>query len=241
MNTFFIGMGYMGFERFKALDKIKKDFNLKLIGYYDPEIKKIFYKNKKIFSEKKITSEFFNKKKISLCIISIPHFLIKKYSILVLKSAMPVSLIIEKPFGLNLKEAKKIYKEKKKQQKIFIGLNYRYFNGIKKLINDIKKNKFGKINSIHANMGHGHNPDIKKTWKINKRKAGGGVILDPGIHLINLLQLFAKHKILIKHVQKTKNFWKTGIEEEASVILSSKDIPIITLNMSIVRGTLVGI
>ena len=71
--------------------------------------------------------------------------------------------------------------------------------------------------------------------EIEKKKfAGGGVILDPGIHILNLIQLFCSN-IKIEYVKRLKGFWKTGVEEEATIILSSKEIPIINISLSITK------
>ena len=117
-----------------------------------------------------------------------------------------------------------------------MGLNYRYFKGISALLKDLSNNKFGQINSLNIDMGHGHSSNIINSWKINKRKAGGGVIIDPGIHVINLMQLFAGKKINIvaKHAT-SMNFWKTGIEEQCNLLFESKKIPLIHLNISILK------
>lgn len=72
--------------------------------------------------------------------------------------------------------------------------------------------------------------------EIKQKKVGGGVIIDPGIHLINLVQLIVKNKINIINTHYTKNnFWKTGVEEQAIILLSTKNIPFININLSIVR------
>ena len=76
----------------------------------------------------------------------------------------------------------------------------------------ISKSKIGKINSLLINFGHGHNPSMKKSWKLNKNFAGGGVIIDPGIHILNLLQLFCS-KIKIKYLNKIKNFGKQELKK----------------------------
>ena len=108
MNVFFIGMGYMGFERLKTIIKLRKKYNLNILGFYDPDIKSISFKNLRLKSEKSISSEYLKKNKISLCIISIPHYLVVKYASICLNSNSNINLLIEKPLGLNFKEAKKI-------------------------------------------------------------------------------------------------------------------------------------
>ncbi len=236
MNIFLIGMGNMGLKHLDSLMKLKNKYSLNFIGYFDPSIKNIKYKNKIFYSEKKINAKTIEEKKIDLCIISTPHNLTIKYFKIINKTNRNINLFIEKPFGLNLSEAKYMMKNKKRSQKIFLGLNYRYYSGIKKLHDDFINSDWGKINSINLSMAHGHSPAIKKSWKIKKSMAGGGVIIDPGIHIINLLKFFIKEKIEIRKVITIKNyFWKTGIEEVALIILKTKKIPIINVNLSIVK------
>ena len=131
MNIFLIGMGNMGFKHLNSLMKLKNKYNLNFIKYFDPLIKNIKYKNKIFYSEKKINVKTIEKKKIDLCIISTPHNLTIKYFKIINKTNRNINLFIEKPFGLNLSEAKYMIKNKKKSQKIFLGLNYRYYSGIK--------------------------------------------------------------------------------------------------------------
>ena len=234
MNIFFIGMGYMGSERLKAMVNLKKKNKINILGFYDTKIKSIKV-HKKIYKSVPILNKyFFKNNKIDLCVISVPHNLAYIYSKICLKNSKKITLLIEKPLGINLKETKKIINLKNKNQKIFVGLNYRFFDGISKMLEDIKFKKFGKINSLLINFGHGHNPSMKKSWKLNKKFAGGGVIIDPGIHILNLLQLFCT-KIKIKYLKKIKGFWKTGIEEEVLITMSSKEIPIINISISILR------
>ena len=229
MNILFIGMGYMGLERLKIFEKLKNKFRIKNLFFFDP-----FYKNtnKKLIKVKNLTSQTLIDNNIDICVISTPHYLIKKYSILCLRSKRKVNLIIEKPYGRNLEESEKISDYLQKNQRIFIGLNYRFFQGISRMLKDIKSKKFGKIYSLNINFGHGHDPSIKKTWKLKRELAGGGVILDPGIHVLNLIQMITKFDIKIKHVYKKSNFWKTGVEDNAFIVLSSKKIPLITIKLS---------
>lgn len=234
MNIFFIGMGYMGVERLKNIISLKKKYNLNICGFYDPKIKTVKLKGANLKSEKNFSKFVLDKKKVDLCFISVPHNLSLNYSLICCKSEFNPHLVIEKPFGLNLSQSKKIIKAKKKTQQIYVGLNYRFYNGISNMLRDIKNKRFGKINSLLINFGHGHNPSIKSNWKLNKKLAGGGVILDPGIHIFNLINLFCS-KLKINYVKKLQNFWKTGVEEEVSVLLSSKQIPLINITLSITR------
>lgn len=232
MNILFIGAGYMGMERLKSLYNLKKKYKIQKLYFYDPVIRYFEFKSFKAEKITNISEKIIDSKKINLCIISTPHNLLKKFVLICLKAKKPVNLILEKPFGMNYRESREIVKKIKKNNKVFIALNYRFFNGIKKMLNDINSKKFGKIYSIEINFGHGHDPKILNSWKLKKKYAGGGVILDPGIHVINLIQMIIKNKIKIKHVYKVNNFWKTDVEDNALIVLSSKKIPLITINLS---------
>ena len=62
MNVFFIGMGYMGFERLKAIFTLRKRYNLKIVGFYDPNVKSVRFKNLKFKSGNSVSYEYLKKK-----------------------------------------------------------------------------------------------------------------------------------------------------------------------------------
>ena len=99
MNIFFIGMGYMGSERLRAAINLKKKYKIKIVGFYDNKIKSIKIKNKIFKSIQNLKGDFFNKNKIDICIISVPHNLTYKYSKICLKNSQKISLLVEKPLG----------------------------------------------------------------------------------------------------------------------------------------------
>ncbi len=69
---------------------------------------------------------------------------------------------------------------------------------------------------------------------MNKEKAGGGALIDPGIHLIDLCNLVAKNLDFLAG-KSWNGFWKTGIEEECRLLLTSENIPMLDLTVSVVR------
>jgi predicted dehydrogenase len=83
-------------------------------------------------------------------------------------------------------------------------------------------------------MGHGCNPNIKDSWKLDPIRAGGGCLIDPGIHLLDLCQLMSKDKIKVRCGWSWNGFWKTGIEEECHFLLEA-DKFLINLQVSIVK------
>jgi predicted dehydrogenase len=158
-------------------------------------------------------------------IISTPHDSVLDivYNV---NSAKP-RILIEKPLGRNISEALKI-KEACEGLELSVGFNYRFMSGIIKLKTILESSDLGSINSIRMDLGHGGSPGDDKTWKLNKIISGGGSILDPGIHLIDLLlHLFNKNanQVGIDGVNYWKGFWNTGIEESAMILGRISEIP----------------
>lgn len=236
MNVFFIGMGNMGQKRLDSVSLLRSKYDLNVVGFFDPNVDSIEFDHKRIDSTKIFDQDFISNNEIDFFIISTPHNLIYSFIEKILKTKLPLTILVEKPLGLNVHEAINIRKLLQDDQNLYVGLNYRYYKGISMLIKDIEADKFGEINSLHISMGHGHGSKFVDSWNINKEKAGGGVVIDPGIHVINLMQLFSKTQVKLESSHLTRmNFWKTGIEEQCDLLFSSKSIPLIHLNISILK------
>jgi predicted dehydrogenase len=75
---------------------------------------------------------------------------------------------------------------------------------------------------------------MERSWKLDPVEAGGGALIDPGIHLLNLAQL-AAGPVDVSSGTSWSGFWGTGIEEECHLGLTSASIPVISVVVSIVR------
>ena len=136
-----------------------------------------------------------------------------------LKSHQP-KILMEKPLGRDLAESEKIIKLSQNCD-LSIGFNYRFMGGIEKLKDIISSGELGEINSIRLDLGHGGAPGDADSWKLNKESAGGGSLLDPGIHLIDLILFLFEgnaQSVIIDGVNDWSGFWKTGIEESSMVL-----------------------
>lgn len=232
MNDFLIiGYGLIGKERLKSLIKIYSDKKF-TCDIFDPNIDE----NQKGFEIDK-RARFLNnkddltKRKYDLVIICTPHNLSKDYACLFLNKN--VDILIEKPLGRNIDEMREILDHQKKS-KIHVGFNYEYFKAIKHLKSDLSENKFGELISVEMTIGHGNSPNMDKSWKLDPDVSGGGVLLDPGIHMIDLLYFLFDADIQIISVASWDGFWNTGIEEEVKILLKINKT-LVFVNISGVR------
>ena len=144
------------------------------------------------------------------------------------------NVLLEKPLGRNLREAVEIASAQIRKDQLFVGCNYRFYDGIAAALRDVEQKRFGNIISVNMVLGHGGNPKDKTGWKLDPEKAGGGVLIDPGIHLLDLCTHMFGGGIRVGKVVSWRGFWNTGIEEEAHVLMESGK-SIINLQLSVVR------
>lgn len=170
---------------------------------------------------------------VSRAIVSTPHDVAPTLTSALLDNNIRV--LMEKPMGRNLSEARSLYSHTNVHN-LSVGFNYRFMPSVVEAKKVIQSNVLGEIHTIRMDLGHGGSPQDKNSWKLNLSTAGGGVVLDPGIHLLDLiLHLFSKdlNEIKFLGVNSWKGFWNTGIEEAVNVVgkVSSSNL---SLSISVV-------
>lgn len=142
-------------------------------------------------------------------------------------------ILLEKPFGRSLAEAERLAAIAGDSGRIHVGFNYRFFPGVRAAIADARAGLFGPLISVSMTVGHGGSPGMERGWKLDPVRAGGGVLLDPGVHMLDLCLCLAPD-IALTHAASWKGFWNTGITEEAHLVLRSGQT-IFNLEFSVVR------
>lgn len=223
-----IGAGLIGKKRAEAIHKILK-YSLKCI--YDISNKAAVKFTKKYHCKvKNNLDEILNDTKIDLVILAIRH---KDAAFLAPKILEKKHLLMEKPLGRNLKETKKIVNAAiKYKHNLFAGFNFQYYPHIQLAKSYLQKNKIGRVISSTFKIGHAAFPGYEKTWKMNKELCGGGVILDPGVHMIDLmLTLIGKPQK--QYVYTNSLGWTSKVEDEAFVVFEFKDKSLSTHHYSL--------
>lgn len=101
------------------------------------------------------------------------------------------------------------------------GFNHRYHNSIKNALSIIKSKKYGKIINIKGTYGKSNIITFDQTdWRTKRRFAGGGILLDQGVHLIDLLILIGGEYSEIKSII-SNSFWNFDVEDNAYVMMKS--------------------
>lgn len=165
-----------------------------------------------------------------LTIVALPHDAAVPMTLAALAAGGRV--LLEKPMGRNLAEAEALFKAA--GDRLWVGFNYRFFAGIRRAIQDARQGAFGRLIGIDILMGHGCSPGQEKTWKLDPVRAGGGCLIDPGVHLLDLALLIGGAMPNACSGTSWKGFWNTGIEEDVHLLLSIGELTV-SVQVSIVR------
>ena len=150
--------------------------------------------------------------------IAIPHHLIAGVAARILGQRKPA--LLEKPLGLTLDEGKAIASLAAATEKpCYVGYSFRFLPTMRKAFARVADGYLGKLRSVDLIFAHGGHPQSGDEWKLRPEAAGGGVLIDPGVHLLDLALCLVPGATAHAAVASA-GFWKTGIEEDLHVILT---------------------
>ena len=125
---------------------------------------------------------------IHIVVVCTPHNL--HYSVVIDSLEAGKDVICEKPLAVSVKEADEMINAADNLGKqLFVTLNMRFDNYVAKIKDVIQQGQVGNVFMARsAYLGYELDRlDDPKSWKGDLQKAGGGVLLDGGYHLIDLM------------------------------------------------------
>jgi predicted dehydrogenase len=129
----------------------------------------------------------------------------------------------EKPPGRNVADIVKVIEVEKNNPnlKLMYGFNHRYHLSVKDALKIVHSGELGKIINIRGVYGKAklitfNQPD----WRTKREISGGGVLLDQGIHMIDLMRLFCGEFEDI-HSFVSNTHWGYNVEDNAYAIMKT--------------------
>ena len=86
----------------------------------------------------------------------------------------------------------------------------------------IQKGTMGKLLWMRGVYGKAGSLDFKENWRNYKKYAGGGILMDQGIHMLDLFRFFAEEEFFCRASYLDTVFWEIENEDNAFVILESE-------------------
>ncbi len=126
------------------------------------------------------------------------------------------NVLCEKPPGRSLAESRHLVGVAQQSGRVLkVGFNHRHHPAIWQAHEVCSQGTIGPLLFIRAIYGHGGRPGYDKEWRGNADLAGGGQLLDQGIHVADLCRWFMGDFVEAFGVTSTY-FWDLGYFQPAA-------------------------
>jgi len=140
----------------------------------------------------------------------------------------------EKPPGRSIDDILRVIECERRHPglKLMYGFNHRYHESVQDALKILRSAELGGVINMRAMYGKAklitfNQPD----WRTKREIAGGGVLLDQGIHMVDLMRLFGGEFIDIRSFI-SNGHWGYDVEDNAYALMRTADGVVGMLNSS---------
>jgi predicted dehydrogenase len=139
----------------------------------------------------------------------------------------------EKPPGRDLKDIADVMRAEKRHPKLKLkyGFNHRYHESVREALSLVRSGELGKVINLRGVYGKSKIISFDSDWRTQRAIAGGGILLDQGIHMVDLLRLFGGEFKDI-HSFVSNDFWHHDVEDNAYALMRSEEGVVALLHSS---------
>jgi predicted dehydrogenase len=112
-----------------------------------------------------------------------------------------------------------------------VGFNHRFHPAFQQARALADAGAIGPILYVRGRYGHGGRPGYDREWRADPAIAGGGELLDQGVHLIDLARWFCGELVEVRGAIGTY-FWKMPVEDNGFLFLRARDGQVAWLHAS---------
>ena len=204
INIGIIGYGKMGRIRARA---VQEAGGARILAVYDPHVDPSVDGYARASSPERIIGD----PEIEALFVCTPNYLNKPLTIAGLEAGKHV--FCEKPPAFTARDIRDIRAaEAASGRKLMYGFNHRHHGSVKKARELVDSGEYGRLLWMRGRYGKSVDANFFNTWRAKKELAGGGILLDQGIHMLDLFLHFAGDfdvvQALVQHL-----YWDLDIED----------------------------
>jgi predicted dehydrogenase len=218
------GYGKMGKIREKSI--LASEYT-KLVSIYELDEYKYLDQSIKLCS----SYEELLKTDVDAIVVSAYVKVASEYVIRALKAGKHV--FCEKPPSMTSKEMLSVIEVERITGKVLkYGFNHRFHYSVMEAKKLVDEGKFGKLLWMRGVYGKAGSIDFHENWRNYKNYSGGGILLDQGIHMLDLFRYFSNNEFECLNSHLTSSYWNIECEDNAFLTLKSSKNEIATLHSS---------
>jgi predicted dehydrogenase len=204
-------MGKMGQTRADALEK---EGRARIVKVFD-----IKYECPVPYPKASSIEEVIADRSIEAVFICLPNKFNKPTTIAALDAGKHV--FCEKPPAFNAAEVREIIDAERRSGRVLMyGFNHRHHASVEKMKNLIDSDDYGKVIWLRGRYGKSVDQSYFSTWRAKKDMAGGGILIDQGIHMLDLCLYLTKATFDEVHALVSTRYWNLpGIEDNVFALM----------------------
>jgi len=168
---------------------------------------------------------------LDLLFVSLPNYIAPEMTIAGLRKGLHV--FCEKPPGRDIDDIVQVIRTERQCPglKLKYGFNHRYHDSVQDALEIITSGSFGRVINLRGVYGKSKIINFKTDWRTERDKSGGGILLDQGIHMLDMMRLFAGEFTDIKSFV-SNDYWGHDVEDNAYALMRSADNIVASIHSS---------
>ena len=115
--------------------------------------------------------------------------------------------------------------------KLKYGFNHRYHESVRDALRIVRTGELGPVLDLSGVYGKSKMIRFDQDWRTQRAIAGGGILLDQGIHMVDMMRLFAGEFTQI-HAHISNSLWRHDVEDNAWALMRTDDGVVAQLHSS---------
>jgi predicted dehydrogenase len=155
---------------------------------------------------------------LDVLFVALPNYLSAEVTIAGLERGLHV--FCEKPPARTPDEVRRVIAVEKAHPDLVLkyGFNHRYHDSVQEALRTIRSGELGPIVNMRGVYGKSKILSFEGGWRAERRYAGGGILLDQGIHMLDLMRLFCGDFVEVKSFV-SRDYWQHDVEDNAFALM----------------------
>ena len=218
MKVGIAGYGVVGKTRHRSIE-LNTSYQVTAISECNEEAQKFIPAGLEVYNDYK---SLIVSADIDVIFISLPNQFAAEATCLSLQNGLHV--FCEKPPARTYAELLEVEKQSLKfpDLKLMYGFNHRFHLSVEEAKVLIDSNSLGRLINMKGVYGKSQMISFNQTdWRTNREASGGGILLDQGIHMLDLMRYLSGENFTEVFSIIDNAFWNFDVEDNAYVLMKS--------------------
>lgn len=155
---------------------------------------------------------------LDVLFVSLPSYMAAEVTTVGLGRGMHV--FCEKPPSATVAEMERVVAAEQAHPGLVLkyGFNHRYHDSVRDALRRVRSGEMGSILNVRGVYGKSRVVPFSGGWRAQRAYAGGGILLDQGVHMLDLMRLFCGDFVEVKSFV-SNSFWRHDVEDNAFALL----------------------